>query len=82
MSRKTFTIKQASEIAKCSPMTIRRAINEAHLPAYKPGKCILILEKDFNAWFNSKLVVPTMDPRLITNPHPQVRSKLNGFKGL
>lgn len=51
-----MTIEEAAELAKCSYHTIHRAIKKGDLPAYKPGKTVLILEKDFTAWFQSKRI--------------------------
>ena len=74
---KCLTIKEAAELARCSAVTIRRAIHAGKLPAYKPGKQILIEEKDFRAWFRSSQVMPAKDPRLIRFPHPKVARILN-----
>lgn len=60
-----MTIEEAAELAKCSYHTIHRAIKKGDLAAYKPGKTVLILEKDLSAWFESKRVhaVKTGRPR-------------------
>ncbi len=51
-----MTIEEAAKLAKCSYHTIHRAIKKGDLVAYKPGKTVLILEKDLTAWFQSKRV--------------------------
>lgn len=51
-----MTIDEAAKLAKCSYHTIQRAIKKGDLVAYKPGKTVLILEKDLTAWFESKRV--------------------------
>lgn len=51
-----MTIDEAAELAKCSYHTIHRAIKRGDLAAYKPGKTVLILEADLNAWFESKRI--------------------------
>jgi len=60
-----LTIDEAAKLAKCSYHTIHRAIKRGDLTAYKPGKTVLILEKDFTSWFQSKRihVVQTGRPR-------------------
>ena len=52
----SLTIDEAAKLAKCSYHTIHRAIKKGDLAAYKPGKTVLILEKDLSAWFQSKRV--------------------------
>ncbi|MFZ5771479.1 MAG: helix-turn-helix domain-containing protein [Thermodesulfobacteriota bacterium] len=52
-----ITIDEAAKLAKCSYHTIHRAIKKGDLAAYKPGKTVLILEKDLAAWFQSKRVL-------------------------
>lgn len=61
----SMTIDEAAALAKCSYHTIHRAIKKGDLTAYKPGKAVLILEKDFVTWFQSKRVhaVKTGRPR-------------------
>jgi len=61
----SLTIDEAAKLAKCSYHTIHRAIKKGDLAAYKPGKTVLILEKDLSAWFQSKRVhaVKTGRPR-------------------
>jgi excisionase family DNA binding protein len=51
-----MTIDEAAQLAKCSYHTIHRAIKRGDLAAYKPGKTVLILETDLNAWFESKRI--------------------------
>ena len=34
-------------------LSIHRAIKRGDLPAYKPGKTVLIMESDLNEWFQS-----------------------------
>lgn len=51
-----ITIEEAAKLAKCSYHTIHRAIKRGDLTAYKPGKTVLILEKDFTSWFQSKRI--------------------------
>ena len=51
-----ITIDEAAKLVKCSSHTIHRAIKKGDLIAYKPGKVVLILEKDFSEWFKSKQI--------------------------
>ncbi len=51
-----MTIDEAANLAKCSYHTIHRAIKKGDLAAYKPGKTVLILEKDLTSWFKSKQI--------------------------
>lgn len=51
-----MTIEEAANLAKCSYHTIHRAIKKGDLAAYKPGKAVLILEKDLSDWFKSKRI--------------------------
>ncbi|WP_169309298.1 helix-turn-helix domain-containing protein [Desulforhopalus sp. IMCC35007] len=51
-----MTIDEAANLAKCSYHTIHRAIKKGDLAAYKPGKTVLILEKDLTNWFMSKKI--------------------------
>ena len=53
---KLLTMGEAAELAKCSYHTIHRAIKRGDLPAYKPGKSVLVLEDDLSAWFKSKRI--------------------------
>lgn len=68
MSRETapkfLTLKEAAELARCSTMTLRRAIHAAQLQAYKPARILLIKETDILHWINSNCVTPLMDERL------------------
>jgi excisionase family DNA binding protein len=66
-----ITIDEAAKLAKCSYHTIHRAIKRGDLTAYKPGKTVLILEKDFTAWFQSKRihVVQAGRPRRVIAIH-------------
>lgn len=52
----SMTIDEAAKLAKCSYHTIHRAIKKGDLTAYKPGKAVLILEKDLTDWFKSKQI--------------------------
>ena len=51
-----MTIEEAANMTKCSYHTIHRAIKKGDLAAYKPGKVVLILEKDLADWFESKRI--------------------------
>jgi excisionase family DNA binding protein len=66
-----ITIEEAAKLAKCSSCTIQRAIKRGDLTAYKPGKTVLILEKDFMSWFQSKQIhaVQAGRPRRIIAIH-------------
>ncbi|MCK5231642.1 MAG: helix-turn-helix domain-containing protein [Desulfobulbaceae bacterium] len=66
-----MTIDEAAKLAKCSYHTIHRAIKKGDLAAYKPGKTVLILEKDLTGWFESKRVhaVKTGRPRRRVEVH-------------
>ena len=66
-----MTIDEAAKLAKCSYHTIHRAIKKGDLAAYKPGKMVLILEKDLSIWFQSKRIraVKTGRPRRSIEVH-------------
>ena len=49
----SITIEEAAQLVKCSYHTIHRAIKRGDLPAYEPGKTVLIMESDLNEWFQS-----------------------------
>ncbi|MBU1245344.1 helix-turn-helix domain-containing protein [Myxococcota bacterium] len=51
-----ITMDEAAGLAKCSYHTIHRAIKKGDLVAYKPGKTVLIMEKDLTDWFKSKRI--------------------------
>jgi excisionase family DNA binding protein len=53
---KLLTMDEAADLAKCSYHTIHRAIKNGDLPAYKPGKIVLVLEEDLSTWFKSKRI--------------------------
>ena len=53
---KLLTMDEAADLAKCSYHTIHRAIKKGDLPAYKPGKNVLVLEEDLSTWFKSKRI--------------------------
>ncbi len=63
-----MTIDAAANLAKCSYHTIHRAIKKGDLVAYKPGKTVLILEKDLTTWFKSKQIHAVR----IGKPRPRV----------
>ena len=51
-----MAIEEAANLAKYSYHTIHLAIKKGGLAAYKPGKAVLILEKDLTDWFKSKRI--------------------------
>ena len=52
-----ITMDEAAKLAHCSYHTIHRAIKKGDLVAYKPGKTVLVLEKDLISWFRSKQII-------------------------
>ncbi len=67
-----LTMDEAAKLAKCSYHTIHRAIKRGNLTAYKPGKVVLILEKDLNNWFQSKRV------QAVKSGRPRRRIEIHG----
>lgn len=51
-----YTCAQAAEIAHCKEYTIREAIKQGTLPAYKPGKSYLVAAEDLEKWIRSTRV--------------------------
>lgn len=58
-----YSLDEAAGIARCSKKTLQRAIRNAQLRAFKPGRCLVIQKTDFDAWIKSTVVVPAADPR-------------------
>ena len=52
----SLTIDEAANLVRCSYHTIHRAIKRGDLAAYKPGRVVLILEKDLDNWFKTKRI--------------------------
>ena len=48
--------EQAATAAKCSVYTIREAIKQGALKAYRPGKVYLIDPVDFDRWVRNNVV--------------------------
>lgn len=71
-----MTMDEAAKLAKCSYHTIHRAIKKGDLTAYKPGKVVLILEKDLSDWFKSKRV------QAVKNGRPRRRIEVHSRKSL
>ncbi len=63
---------EAAKLAKCSYHTIYRAIKKGDLTAYKPGKMVLIVEKDLRAWFKSKQI------QTVQRGRPRRRLEIHG----
>lgn len=73
---KYHTLAEASAEARCNPATLRRAIHAGKLPAYKPGRDILIKTTDLDAWIKARQICPMQDQRLLTSVHPDVQKIL------
>ena len=79
----SITIEEAAQLVKCSYHAIHGAIRRGDLPAYKPGKIVLILESDLNEWFQSTRfrVVKVGGPRRCLQslaPEPKIRIHKTG----
>lgn len=61
--RTYLTLAEATGRVPVSQMTLRRAIKEGSLPAYKPRGKILIRPDDLEQWIQAA--------RVIANPMPQ-----------
>ena len=80
----SITIEEAAQLVKCSYHAIHGAIRRGDLPAYKPGKIVLILESDLNEWFQSTRfrVVKVGRPRRCLQalaPEPKIRIHKTGL---
>ena len=53
-----LTVEEAAEIARCHPVTIRRAFESGRLRAFRPAQRVLIREDDLRAYIESKAAVP------------------------
>ena len=73
--RDRVNIATAAKIAKCHHTTIRGAIHDGILPAYQPGREIEIELTDLTEWYESKMVRPNKDARLLENLHPKVAAR-------
>ena len=79
MNDEFITVYQAAEIVGCAVGTIRQAAYRGMLPMYK-GKgrrYILLNRKELEEWRAPQIIRPSIDKRLIKNPHPKVAELLN-----
>lgn len=56
MEKKYLTLEQASEASQIPISSLRRKISEGLLPAYKPGKSILIDAKELEMFIRRSRV--------------------------
>lgn len=54
--QKFITLEQASEIYQMSVAALRRRIDEGQLPAYKPGKSILLKPEEVDLFMQRKKI--------------------------
>ncbi len=55
-----LTVEEAAMLARCNPMTIRRAFRAGALTAFRPAHRLLLREADVRAWIERK---PASDPQ-------------------
>ena len=79
MNDEFITVYQAAEIVGCAVGTIRQAAYRGMLPMYrgKGRRYILVNRKELEEWGTPQIIRPSMDERLIKNPHPKVAELLN-----
>ena len=58
MTSPFITVPEAAELARVDPRTIRRAIADGRLRAFKPVRKILIREDDVVAWIEGREIIP------------------------
>ena len=58
MSSPFITVPEAAEFARVDPKTIRRAITDGRLRAFKPVRKILIREDDVMNWIEGREIIP------------------------
>lgn len=59
-----LSCEQAAEAAKCSVYTIREAIKQGDLKAYRPGKVYVIDPMDLDRWVRSSAVKVRKKPEI------------------
>ena len=81
MTSPFITVPEAAEIARVDPKTIRRAVANGHLRAFKPVRKILIREADVTAWIEGREIIPQPaipDPRPRGIGSARSNAKFNG----
>jgi excisionase family DNA binding protein len=58
-----LTVPEAAQLARCNPMTIRRAFTAGVLPAFRPAHRVLLRESDVREWIESRPAVAPDRPR-------------------
>ena len=57
--RRTHTVDEVAQLARCEHRSVRRAIRSGRLRAFRSTRKILIREDDARAWIESR---PALDP--------------------
>jgi len=59
---KTLDLREAAELLKMHPQTVRRLAIKGIIPSAKPGKCWVFIEADLVAWLRSRYCQPRQVP--------------------
>jgi excisionase family DNA binding protein len=68
-----LTVEEVAQLARCEHKTIRRAIHNGLLTAYKPAHRLLIREDDARGWIESRCVAHA--PARATQPAPKIATR-------
>lgn len=64
-----LTVEEAASMARCNPMTIRRAFKAGVLTAFRPAHRVLLRETDVRDWIESRpATMPAPPSRLPRSP--------------
>lgn len=54
-----LTIEEAAELARCNPKTLRTAVHDGELRAFRPVKRLLFKDEDLRSWIEAKSATGT-----------------------
>jgi excisionase family DNA binding protein len=63
-----LTVDEAAALARCNPMTIRRAFKSGALEAFRPAHRVLLREADVREWIESHAAAEPGRPRAARPP--------------
>ena len=68
-----LTVEEAASLARCNPMTIRRAFKAGALTAFRPAHRVLLREADVREWIERR---PASEPQAPRVPRAPRRARL------
>jgi excisionase family DNA binding protein len=76
--RRYLTVQEVAELARCEHKTVRRAIRDARLRAFRPAGRLLIRVDDARDWIEGQQVIPAESgpaPRISGRPRTTVAAR-------